>query len=465
MDAFEAIKATFFQECDELLADLEQKLMLLEQGQTDLETINAVFRAVHSVKGGAGAFGLDDLVRFAHVFETLMDELRAGRKPCDPVTIKTLLRASDVLADHVQAAQGLAAPVDQARSAALVAEMEQLTHGGAAPVPAADEDDDFGFTPMAFDMPLDAPPSTEPATGWRIVFRPHGRMYASANEAALLLRELARLGPTVVSVDEGELPTLEALVVEEGWLTWTVELNAAVDEAAQVFETFNLDLMYALPGQTLADLDADLTQALALAPPHLSIYHLTLEPNTYFHRYPPKLPDDETAADMQQAVEAKLAAAGYRHYETSAFAQPGKQSRHNMNYWAFGDYLGIGAGAHGKLSFPDRIERQGRARHPAEYAKKVLGGDALVESAGGHALRRLRERVDRPQRATGEEPRAAADQQQADDHGPRAAQWPGRHGGHGEGHQPRHRHARSSGGVDGSGRRARRSRRACRAAR
>ncbi|WP_292071812.1 chemotaxis protein CheA [Brevundimonas sp. UBA7534] len=244
MDAFEAIKATFFQECDELLADLEQKLMLLEQGQTDLETINAVFRAVHSVKGGAGAFGLDDLVRFAHVFETLMDELRAGRKPCDPVTIKTLLRASDVLADHVQAAQGLAAPVDQARSAALVAEMEQLTHGGAAPAPATDdEDDDFDFTPMAFDMPQDAPPSTEPAAGWRIVFRPHGRMYASANEAALLLRELARLGPTVVSVDEGDLPTLDALVVEEGWLTWTVELNAAVDEAAvrEVFDFVEAD--------------------------------------------------------------------------------------------------------------------------------------------------------------------------------------------------------------------------------
>ena len=130
MDAFEAIKATFFQECDELLADLEAKLMLLEQGQTDLETINAVFRAVHSVKGGAGAFGLEALVRFAHVFETLMDELRAGRKPCDAITIKTLLRASDVLADHIQAAQGLIPPVDEARSAALVAEMQVLTHGG-----------------------------------------------------------------------------------------------------------------------------------------------------------------------------------------------------------------------------------------------------------------------------------------------------------------------------------------------
>ncbi|KAK0359198.1 hypothetical protein LTR94_032252, partial [Friedmanniomyces endolithicus] len=105
MDAFEAIKATFFQECDELLAELEAKLMLLEQGQQDPETINAVFRAVHSVKGGAGAFGLEALVRFAHVFETLMEELRSGRKACDPAVVRTLLRASDLLADHIQSAQ------------------------------------------------------------------------------------------------------------------------------------------------------------------------------------------------------------------------------------------------------------------------------------------------------------------------------------------------------------------------
>lgn len=256
MDAFEAIKATFFQECDELLADLEQKLMLLEQGQTDLETINAVFRAVHSVKGGAGAFGLEDLVRFAHVFETLMDELRAGRKPCDPVTIKTLLRASDVLADHIQAAQGLAPAVDEARSAGLVAELEMLTHGGEAPVVVEAEEDDFGFTPMAFDMPLellDISAAAEPASGWRIVFRPHGRMYASANETGLLLRELARLGPTTVALDEGEVPMLETLNVEDGCLTWTVELSAAVDEAA-VREVF--DFVEADCDLTLTPLDA-----------------------------------------------------------------------------------------------------------------------------------------------------------------------------------------------------------------
>ena len=251
MDAFEAIKATFFQECDELLADLEAKLMLLEQGQTDLETINAVFRAVHSVKGGAGAFGLEALVRFAHVFETLMDELRAGRKPCDAITIKTLLRASDVLADHIQAAQGLIPPVDEARSAALVAEMQVLTHGGEAPVEVEEDEDDFGFTPMAFDMALDEPAplpiddlgADAPSVGWRIVFKPMGRMYVNANETSLLLRELGRLGPVTVVVDDSETPTLDALSIEDGCLTWTVVLAAAVDEAAvrEVFDFVESD--------------------------------------------------------------------------------------------------------------------------------------------------------------------------------------------------------------------------------
>lgn len=251
MDAFEAIKATFFQECDELLADLEAKLMLLEQGQTDLETINAVFRAVHSVKGGAGAFGLEALVRFAHVFETLMDELRAGRKPCDAITIKTLLRASDVLADHIQAAQGLIPPVDEARSAALVAEMQVLTHGGEAPVEVEEDEDDFGFTPMAFDMALDEPAplpiddlgGDAPSVGWRIVFKPMGRMYVNANETSLLLRELGRLGPVTVVVDDSETPTLDALSIEDGCLTWTVDLAAAVDEAAvrEVFDFVESD--------------------------------------------------------------------------------------------------------------------------------------------------------------------------------------------------------------------------------
>jgi len=256
VDAFEAIKATFFQECDELLADLEAKLLVLESGQTDNETINAVFRAVHSVKGGAGAFGLDALVRFAHVFETLLDELRAGRKPCDELTVRTLLRASDVLADHVAAAQGHAPEVEEARSAGLVAEMEVLTHGEAS-VPGAaaeEEEDDFGFTPLtvglaplpSLDLPsLDLPPLAAPAapTGWRVVFRPHGAMYAHANETGLLLRELGRLGPIEVSLDDSAVPALDVLIPEENHLIWTIEVAAAVPEAAvrEVFDFVESD--------------------------------------------------------------------------------------------------------------------------------------------------------------------------------------------------------------------------------
>ena len=155
------------------------------------------------------------------------------------------------------------------------------------------------------------------------------------------------------------------------------QAHAAAACAAEVFETYNLDLMYALPGQTVDEAIADLSAALAYRPPHLSAYHLTLEPNTYFHRYPPALPDDDTAAEMQDRIEALLGESGYEHYETSAYARPGHRSRHNTNYWTYGDYLGIGAGAHAKISFPDRIERQVRHRQPREYREKVAAGDAV----------------------------------------------------------------------------------------
>ncbi|MFZ5482740.1 MAG: radical SAM family heme chaperone HemW [Pseudomonadota bacterium] len=145
------------------------------------------------------------------------------------------------------------------------------------------------------------------------------------------------------------------------------QARAAARAALALFERVNLDLMYALPGQSLDDLRRDLDTALDLAPGHLSCYHLTLEPNTAFAAQPPELPDDDAAAVMQDRVEATLAAAGYQHYETSAYAQPGQACRHNLNYWLFGDYLGLGAGAHGKLSFPDRVVREARPRHPGAY--------------------------------------------------------------------------------------------------
>ena len=149
----------------------------------------------------------------------------------------------------------------------------------------------------------------------------------------------------------------------------------AIELAHTRFDNINVDLMYALPGQTLADAERDMATALSFAPQHVSAYHLTLEPNTPFHHHPPPLPDDELAADMQDAIDAGLSSAGFEHYETSAYAQPGSRCRHNVNYWCFGDYLGIGAGAHGKLSTSEGIVRESRRRHPRDY----LQGDFLQE--------------------------------------------------------------------------------------
>ncbi len=147
---------------------------------------------------------------------------------------------------------------------------------------------------------------------------------------------------------------------------------AAVEEAAQAFDTFNLDIMYALPGQDLAALKEDMALALTLAPPHISIYHLSIEPNTYFAKFPPQLPEDDTAYEMLDLITEMTGQAGLQRYEVSAYARPGHACRHNLNYWKFGDYLGLGAGAHSKLSFAHRVVRQVRFREPALYLEKAL---------------------------------------------------------------------------------------------
>ncbi|NWG87314.1 MAG: oxygen-independent coproporphyrinogen III oxidase-like protein [Hydrogenophilaceae bacterium] len=158
-----------------------------------------------------------------------------------------------------------------------------------------------------------------------------------------------------------------------------VEATRAAEAALDLFGSVNLDLMYALPAQDLAQAEADLRRAIALGPQHLSAYHLTLEPNTAFAANPPSLPDDEAAADMQERIEAMLVDAGYQHYETSAFAKPGSHCRHNLNYWLFGDYLGLGAGAHSKLSFHDKILRQARVKHPEDYLRKAGTPEGVSE--------------------------------------------------------------------------------------
>ena len=156
---------------------------------------------------------------------------------------------------------------------------------------------------------------------------------------------------------------------------------AAVAEAAQCFETFNIDLMYALPGQSLDDLAADLERALSFGPPHLSVYHLTIEPNTAFAKFPPQdLPDEDTAYDMLDLITARTAQAGLGRYEVSAYAREGHRCEHNLNYWQFGDYLGLGAGAHGKLSFAHRVMRTVRWREPQRYIEGACAGQALSQA-------------------------------------------------------------------------------------
>ena len=155
---------------------------------------------------------------------------------------------------------------------------------------------------------------------------------------------------------------------------------AAVTEAAQVFDTFNLDLMYALPGQTLEGLTQDIQTALAFAPPHISIYHLTIEPNTVFAKFPPTLPEDDLAYDMMDHITELTLAQGLARYEVSAYAKAGHQCAHNLNYWQFGDYLGIGAGAHSKLSFAHRVIRQVRYREPGLYMQQASKGEPVTQS-------------------------------------------------------------------------------------
>ena len=259
MDELEAIKVTFFQECEELLADLEGGLLAMQEGVGDLETVNAVFRAVHSIKGGAGAFGLEPLVRFAHVFETLLDAVRGGSVPSTTDLAAVLLRASDILADHVSAARGLG-DVDMAASAAMAEELAHCTDPSSAPAPVAaapvveevapapivaaveaSDDDDLGFIFVPQTITVEAQAADAELAGpngWTVSIRPKSDLYRKANETALLLRELNRLGPIKATLDDSALPALDSLDPEAAYVTWTVTVETDEDEAAvrEVFE-------------------------------------------------------------------------------------------------------------------------------------------------------------------------------------------------------------------------------------
>ena len=189
-------------------------------------------------------------------------------------------------------------------------------------------------------------------------------------------RDFRKAGVTRLSV--GVQSFDDAMLAKLGRVHDGAQARAALTEAAAAFDTFNPDLMYALPGQSLAQLHADLDIALSFEPPHLSIYHLTIEPNTRFATAPPAhLPDDDLASDMLDAITDRTASVGLQRYEVSAFARSGHRCRHNLNYWQNGDYLGIGAGAHGKLSYPHRVVRQVRWREPNTYLERSMAGQAM----------------------------------------------------------------------------------------
>jgi oxygen-independent coproporphyrinogen-3 oxidase len=187
---------------------------------------------------------------------------------------------------------------------------------------------------------------------------------------------VSRISVGVQSFDDAMLKAL-------GRIHGADEAKRALEAALAAFDNVNLDLMYGLPGQSIAMARADIEAGVATGVQHLSAYQLTIEPNTVFFSKPPKLPEHDLAADMQVMIEEFLKQNEFHHYETSAFAKPGHRCRHNLNYWEFGDYLGIGAGAHGKVSFPDRVTRHSRIKQPREYlaAQNTLAEEKTIPAA------------------------------------------------------------------------------------
>jgi len=278
MDAMAEIRQTFFEECAEQLAELEAGLLAIENGEADSDTVNAVFRAVHSIKGGAGAFSLDDLVRFAHIFETTLDELRSNRLEATDTVIKVMLRSGDALADLVTVARdgGVA---DAVRNDGLAAELKALVGGGATETEdAAGEDDnqgmgDLDFVPIAVDLDDllgggdDAEDDGE--TTFHISFKPHEGLYSKANEAAVVLRDLCKLGEAEVTCDTSELPQLQDLDPESAYLTWNIELRTSATEEAvrEIFEFVEWDCDLTIeadkPEGDAGGFDSDLAEILA----------------------------------------------------------------------------------------------------------------------------------------------------------------------------------------------------------
>ena len=285
MDTMAAIKQTFFQECEEQLTELEDGLLAIEREEGDLETINAVFRAVHSIKGGAGAFGLDDLVRFAHTFETTLDGMRSGKIDITPQVVKLMLRSADILSDLVHISRD-GGEIEAARVSQMSEELARA--GGAAPAPEAAPQpafeplsmddgqppvDEFGFAPVqiSFDTLIAEDEAAGIGNAVKVRFAPKPELYAKANDALRLLRELGRLGEMEIACDVSAVPLLGELDPEGAYLSWDIAFGGDVDEAAvrEIFEfvEFDCDLSIetAVAGPVMDETDAAETVQAILA--------------------------------------------------------------------------------------------------------------------------------------------------------------------------------------------------------
>jgi two-component system, chemotaxis family, sensor kinase CheA len=241
MDAMAAIKETFFQECEEQLGELETGLLAMEQGNTNLETVNAIFRAVHSIKGGAGAFQLHRLVRFAHSFESTLDLMRSERLVATPAVMKTMLKAAYVLTDLVNA-ERVGDTVDEESTTTLTAELDAINKGAGLNADAdghSEEEEITDFQPVTFSLDmLDSADETPIGDEYKITFKPHLLLYRNGNEATFLLRELSNLGTMTVECDTKELPSLSELDPEGAYLVWIIKLGTTQNETAirDIFE-------------------------------------------------------------------------------------------------------------------------------------------------------------------------------------------------------------------------------------
>ncbi|SIQ56784.1 two-component system, chemotaxis family, sensor kinase CheA [Rhizobium sp. RU20A] len=337
------IKEIFFQECEEQLAELESGLLKLNDGDRDPETVNAVFRAVHSIKGGAGAFGLDDLVAFAHVFETTLDCVRSNKLEPGPEVLKVMLKSADVLADLTNAARD-GGSVDQARSKQLIRELEALANGeipvaaetpvakpaaqpaaAAAPAPVNEE----GFQPVGFsfddfETAVDEGEVLMVIPTYEVIFKPKSELFAKGNDATLLLRDLSKLGEMSIYCNTDELPPLEELNPERAYLSWKIQVKTDKGEEGirTVFEFAEWDCDLDVTDVTNAGAPADEDMPMQPIP-----FDLALLDDNDDHDRPIGVVEEEEhiASDQQAAVAAAATAAKVVEMAGQAARQPAEQ--------------------------------------------------------------------------------------------------------------------------------------------